>query len=92
MKFGILVCPKCKKAKVVILSYKTTRCHGCGKVFKIDKIKILYRTDSEKKLKHSLGLINAKIDGKLEKFKEKFKNQIYKNYLFSHLFIRGKVY
>jgi len=69
MKFGIIVCPKCKKAKGVILSYKTTKCNRCGKVLNLGKIKILYKTNSEQKLRHSLGLINAELDGQLDHFK-----------------------
>jgi hypothetical protein len=74
MKFGVIVCPKCKKAKGVILSCKTTRCNRCGRILKLEKIRIFYKTDSELKLRHSLGLINAKMDNKLKNFKRQFEN------------------
>lgn len=70
MRFGIVVCPKCKKAKAVELSCKTTKCLRCGRILKLDKLKIMYETDSEQKLRQALGLINAEMDGKLEEFKE----------------------
>ena len=70
MRFGIVVCPKCKKAKGVNLSCKTTRCIRCGKLLMLEKLRILYKTDSEQKLRQTLGLINAEMDGRLEKFKE----------------------
>jgi len=69
MKFGIIVCPRCKKAKVVDLSCKTTKCHRCDKVLKLKKLKILYETDSEHKVRQALGLVNAEMDGRLEEFK-----------------------
>jgi transposase-like protein len=69
MKFGIVVCPRCKKAKVVDLFCKTTKCHRCGKVLKLEKLKILYETDSEHKVRQALGLVNAEMDGRLEEFK-----------------------
>lgn len=75
MKFGVIVCPKCRKAKAVDLSYKTTRCTWCGKLLILGKLKILYKTDSEQKLRQAIGLINAeidsKMDGKFEEFKER---------------------
>jgi len=69
MNFGIVFCPRCKKAKVVDLSFKTTKCHRCGKVLKLEKLKILYETDSEHKVRQALGLVNAKMDGRFEEFK-----------------------
>ena len=72
MKFGVVVCPRCKKAKGTILSYKTTKCNRCGKVLDLGKIKILYKTNSEQKLRHSLGLINAELDGQLGHFKRHY--------------------
>ena len=73
MKYGAIVCPKCKKAKGVVLSHKTTKCVRCNKVIVIEKVKILYKTESEAKLRFALGLINAEQDGNLEEFKKTMK-------------------
>lgn len=70
MRFGIVVCPKCKKTKAIELFHKTTKCTRCGKVLVIEKLKIFYKTDSEQKLRQAMGLINAEMDGKLEEFKK----------------------
>jgi len=75
MKFGVIVCPKCKKVKGVDLSYKTTKCPRCGKVLTIDKLKIFYKTDSQKKLQQAIGLMNAKFDGRLNEFEEILQNK-----------------
>jgi transposase-like protein len=70
MKFGIVVCPRCKKAKVVDLSCKTTKCHRCGKVLRLEHLRILHKSNSDQKIRQALGLVNAEIDGRLEEFKE----------------------
>jgi len=75
MKFGVIVCPKCKKVKGVDLTCKTTKCLQCGKVLTIDKLKIFYKTDSQKKLQQAIGLMNAKFDGRLNEFEEILQNK-----------------
>ena len=75
MKFGVIVCPICKKAKGVNLSNKTTKCLYCGRIIRLDKVKILYKTESRQKLQNALGLINADMDGRLADFKKLIKKQ-----------------
>jgi hypothetical protein len=75
MEFGVIVCPKCKKAKGVNLSSKTTKCLHCRRVISLDKVKILYKTESRQKLQNALGLINADMDGRLADFKKLIKQQ-----------------
>ena len=70
MKLGVIVCPKCKKVKGVNLSFKTTKCHRCGKILTIDKLKIFYKTDSQEKLQQAIGLMNTELEGKYNEFKE----------------------
>jgi len=74
MRFGIVVCPKCKKAKGINLSCKTTRCIRCDKLLMLEKLRILYKADSKQKLRQTLGLINAEMDDRLKEFKELQKN------------------
>ena len=62
MKFGIIVCPKCKKAKAVNLSNKTTRCLRYNKSYQIAKMKIFYKSNSEVKIRQEIGRINANIN------------------------------
>ena len=61
MKFGIIVCPKCKKAKAVNLSNKTTKCFRCNKIYQIAKMKIFYKSNSEIIIRQEIGRINAEI-------------------------------
>ena len=72
MKFGVIVCPKCKKVKGIDLSNKTTKCYGCGKVLTIQKLNVLYTTTSQEELKRAIGLVNARLDGKYNEFKDLF--------------------
>ncbi len=70
MKFGVIVCSKCKKVKGVDLASKTTKCHRCGKILTINKLKIFYKTDSQEKLQQAIGLKNAELDVKYNEFKK----------------------
>lgn len=63
-EYGIIVCTKCKFAKVVDLSNKSTKCNHCGKNLKISKMKIHYKTDSQSEASWAVGRINAKVRGK----------------------------
>jgi hypothetical protein len=74
MNLGIIVCPRCKKVKGIDLKHKTTKCPNCGKILTIDKLKIYYKTDSHIKLQKAVGILNAKLDGKLEEFQKTLKN------------------
>jgi hypothetical protein len=62
MKYGVIVCSKCKMAKGVNLYNKTTRCNRCGKIINIKKVKILFKTESAEKLRYYIGVTNAKIN------------------------------
>ena len=63
MRYGIIVCSKCKKAKIVQLSFKTTRCIRCNKIINIDKVRILKKSNSENELRNEIGKINAELYG-----------------------------
>ena len=75
MKYGIIVCPRCKKTKGVDLLRKSTKCIGCGKVLQLDKTKILYKTNSRHELQNAIGVVNADMDGKLKDFKKLIEKQ-----------------
>jgi len=61
MKFGIIVCPKCRNSKVVDLSHKTTICFRCNKKIDLNKVKIFYKSNSDQEIRKILGLINVKL-------------------------------
>jgi transposase-like protein len=75
MRFGVIVCPKCKQVKGIALSSKTTRCIRCGKTLQVSTLKIFYETDSEEKLRQMIGVLNAEMAGDLDAYKKIFCNQ-----------------
>jgi hypothetical protein len=74
MRYAVIVCPRCQKAKGADLSFKTTKCPGCGKILTITKLKIFFETDSQEKLRQAIGLINAEVEGKRNEFKKLLQN------------------
>jgi hypothetical protein len=64
MRLGVIVCPKCKQAKGIDLSKKTTRCPRCGSLLNVTKLTIFYETESQDELRQAIGRLNAKLDGK----------------------------
>ncbi len=76
MRYGVVVCPDCKKAKGFELKNKTTKCPICGRTLKVDKLKVFYKTDSQEKMRNAIGLINANIDGSYKDFKELLENRL----------------
>jgi len=75
MKFGVIVCHSCKKVKGVDLSCKTTKCPWCGKILRLENLKIFYKTDSQEELQQAIGLVNADLDGRLDEFKKIIQNE-----------------
>jgi hypothetical protein len=70
MKYGVVVCPKCKNPKAVLLSSKTSKCARCNKILNIEKLKIIHKTNSESEVRNVIGLINADNDGNYDDFKK----------------------
>ncbi|MFA5102454.1 MAG: hypothetical protein WC525_04825 [Candidatus Thermoplasmatota archaeon] len=62
MRFGVIVCPKCKQVKAVQLSSKTTKCIRCGTILTLKKLKIFYETDSQEQLRQMIGVLNAEME------------------------------
>jgi Domain of unknown function (DUF5817) len=61
MRFGIIVCPRCKNSKVVDLSFKTTACFRCNKKIDLDKVNILFKSNSDEEIRKAIGEINRKL-------------------------------
>jgi len=76
MKYGVIACPKCKQVQGVELRYKSTTCIKCNKSIKLDKVKILFKTNSKEELSHAIGLINAEFDGKSNDFRKIFEKKV----------------
>jgi uncharacterized protein YbaR (Trm112 family) len=70
MRYGVVVCPKCRNPKAVLLSFKTSKCARCNKTLNIDKLKIIFKSNSESEVRNVIGLVNADKDGNYDDFKK----------------------
>ena len=64
MKYGVIVCPKCKKVKAVNLNYKSTKCFFCKKQILLNKVKILFKSNHQEEIRYAIGQINAELINK----------------------------
>ncbi len=62
-KYGVIICPDCKKSKVIDFRNKTTVCSQCGKKLILKKMKIQYRTNSREEASWVIGQLNAQMEG-----------------------------
>lgn len=58
MMYGVVVCPSCRNARIVDLSFKTTRCPRCNKLLHVDKLRVLAESSSQHDLREIIGKIN----------------------------------
>jgi hypothetical protein len=63
MKFRVVQCPRCKKARGVRFDAKTASCPRCGGQINLTKAKILYEVGSEKELAMAVMKYNTEIEG-----------------------------
>jgi hypothetical protein len=70
MKYGVIVCPKCGKARGIETKKKTTSCQ-CGREIVLSKIRFEFTTDSPLELADAVAQANEQLAGgeklKLEK-------------------------
>ncbi len=62
MRYAVIVCPACGKARGVESGRKTTACQ-CGKEIDVQKVKFQYETDSPMDLANAVAQANALILG-----------------------------
>lgn len=65
--FGVVVCPRCRKAKGVDLKKKTTTC-ACGFEIRIVPDRIHARAGTARELASMVGRLNAEIAGGLDAY------------------------
>ncbi len=62
MKYGLIVCPRCGKARGVETVRKTVTCQ-CGRQIKVGRMKIQFLTDSPLELAKTVQKVNASLKG-----------------------------
>jgi len=60
--YGVVVCPRCKRAKGVDLKQKTTTC-PCGFEFRVTPAKVKARAATSRELAPLVGQVNAELAG-----------------------------
>ena len=63
MSYGVVICPTCRRAKGADLARATTKCLDCGKVLKLDSVKIWASTDSAEELPTLVGQVHTQAHG-----------------------------
>lgn len=62
MRYAVIICPKCGKARGVEAGKKTTTCH-CGRVIKVARMKFLFETESPSELAKAVAEANEQLGG-----------------------------
>jgi hypothetical protein len=60
--YGVVVCPRCKRAKGVALKQKTTTC-SCGFEIRVSPAKVRARASTPRELAPLVGQVNAELAG-----------------------------
>ena len=62
MKYGVVICNKCRNAKAVELKYKTTKCSRCNKIINIKENIIIFKSSNPQLIVEKIGKINREIN------------------------------
>jgi hypothetical protein len=73
--FGVVVCPKCHRARGADLSNQTTGCAHCGHVIDLSKARVYARTDSKDKLPEAVRRMTEKLAVNIEDYPAERKNR-----------------
>jgi len=67
--YGVIVCPRCKRAKGVDLKQKTTTC-ACGFEIRIAPSRVRARADTARELASLVGQVSAELAGGLAAYRK----------------------
>ena len=67
--FGVVVCPRCSRAKGVRLGGRSSACQ-CGNVIDLRHARVYHRTDDARELAKAVGLVNAKLRGGFREYEK----------------------
>ena len=66
--FGVVVCPKCHRARGADLSNRTSACAHCRHVIDLSKARVYARTDSKEKLAQAVRRMTEKLAVNIEDY------------------------
>ena len=67
--YGVIVCPRCHRAKGVSLKQKTTACQ-CGHKIDLSVARVYAKTSDTRELSKAVALQNAKLRGGLKEYEK----------------------
>jgi hypothetical protein len=68
--FGVVVCPRCNRARGVDLSVKTSKCPGCGLHSEVDRMRTYFQTDNEQELAEAVRRTSSRLQHSIEDYGE----------------------
>jgi hypothetical protein len=66
--FGVIICPKCHRARGVSLSAKKVRCSHCGKSIDISLAKVYHRTESQEELARAVRRLTERLAVSIDEY------------------------
>jgi len=66
--FGVIICPKCHKARGVKLPSKTALCVHCGHSIDVLKARVYFRTESEEELARGVQKMTERLATNIEDY------------------------
>jgi len=64
--FGVVVCPKCKKARGVVLGSARAKCPRCGHSIDLSKARVFYKTEKQAELAEAVKKMNDRLSEGIE--------------------------
>lgn len=66
--FGVIICPRCHRARGVSLSSKKVRCSHCGRRIDVSLAKVYHRTDDQEELVLAVQRMTEKLAVSVEDY------------------------
>jgi hypothetical protein len=66
--FGVIICPRCNRARGVDLSAKTSKCPGCGLHSEVDRMRVYFQTDNELELAEAVRRTSSRMQQSIEDY------------------------
>jgi hypothetical protein len=66
--FGVIICPRCNRARGVDLSVKTSKCPGCGLHSEVDRMRTYFQTDNELELAEAVRRTSSRMQHSIEDY------------------------
>jgi hypothetical protein len=66
--FGVIICPKCNRARGVDLSVKTSKCPGCGLHSEVDRMRTYFQTDNQQELAELVRRTSSRMQHSIEDY------------------------